>query len=506
MKRSLFFIILAAISCCLFFQLHTAKAEDIFRITVIDVGKGDCILIQTGDASSPNNVLIDTGYKATREDVVNYLKKSGVENLDALIISHFHKDHVGGAAYILKKLKISQVYMPDYESTRGTYKDMMEYLHNDGSTIPRQRLLFTDTTDLTLKIGEAEYHIYPSSISFIDDNDNDVSMAITLNYNNHTALFAGDLEKDGITQLMKNHADDLHVKSFDILKLPHHGGMESNTGDLLDRLNSSGIVIITDGQDKRAYGTLLDTLEENNLEYYSSADDGTIIIEYSGMGHTVTHNEPKILSENNWKYIIQDDGSAAIAGYDGSDAEIFIPSEIDGHPVTSIADSAFYNHKSINSVTIPEGVTSIGASAFSWTQALTEVSIPETVVSIGAAAFSWCTSLEEITIPDNVNSIGVSGFERCTALKTITLPKGLTKIEDSLFERCESLESIAIPETVTSIGEDSFKSCPSLTRIRYNGTEEQWAGVKKDEKWLSKNTQTIRIECNDTENEGPDPD
>ena len=507
MKRILFLIFLsAAVFGSLFFQHRGAEAGDILRITVIDVGKGDCILVQTGDESAPKNVLIDTGYKATRKDVVSYLKKQGVNQLDVLIISHFHKDHVGGAAYILQQLNVSKIIMPGYESTRGTYIDMMDYLQGGGSSIPRERLLYKDTPDLSFEIGGAAYHIYPSSIPFDGDNDNDASMAITLDYDGHTALFAGDLEKAGISQLIKNHADVLPKKSFDILKLPHHGGMESNTGDLLDRLKDGGAVIITDGQDKRAYGTLLDTLDESNMTYYSSADDGTIIIEFSGGERSVqlpNHQEP--LREDPWKYVILPDGTAAIAGFEGSETQISIPSEIGGKPVTAITDSAFYNNKSLKSVTIPEGVTSIGASAFSWCQKLTDITIPETVTSIGDAAFSWCTSLSEITIPDSITSIGVSGFERCTALKTVTLPEGLQKIDDSLFERCESLTSVVIPESVTSIGEDAFKRCQKLTLIRYNGTEEQWAAVKKDGKWLSKIDHTVQVICSDTEEDIPDP-
>ena len=382
MKRNLFMLLLAVISVCIFVQFCTAEAEDIIRITVIDVGKGDCILVQIGNENDPTNVLIDTGYKATRKETVDYLKKHGAAEIDTLIISHVHKDHVGGAAQILEKLEVGRVYMPDYDGTRKPYLEMMDYLQNAGSSIPRQRLLFGTTRDLTVEINGAVFRIYPSAIPFDGDNDNDVSMAVTLEYNGHTALFAGDLESAGIKQLMDIHSKDLPAGSFDILKLPHHGALETNTGDLLDRLKSSGIAIITDGQVKRAYGTLIDTLEERNLEYQCSADAGTLIIEFSSDGYTVQQSYvPEILNGNQWKYIIQKDGSAAIAGYDGSDTDISIPSELGGHPVTSIADSAFYNHKTIRSVTIPEGVTAIDGSAFSWCQALTEVRSASPVLS-----------------------------------------------------------------------------------------------------------------------------
>lgn len=101
MKRVTFlFLSVLTMSVCFFLACGGAAAEAIFRITVIDVGKGDCILVQTGDAADPVTVMIDTGYKKTAEDVLEYLSGHGIAKLDALIVSHFHKDHVGGAAKI----------------------------------------------------------------------------------------------------------------------------------------------------------------------------------------------------------------------------------------------------------------------------------------------------------------------------------------------------------------------------------------------------------------------
>ncbi|MBQ3931173.1 MAG: MBL fold metallo-hydrolase, partial [Firmicutes bacterium] len=72
--------------------------NDWLKITAIDVGKGDCILLQRGDHA----VLIDTGYEDTAGKVLGELGAAGVKKLEALILTHFHKDHIGGVSAVLK--------------------------------------------------------------------------------------------------------------------------------------------------------------------------------------------------------------------------------------------------------------------------------------------------------------------------------------------------------------------------------------------------------------------
>ena len=62
------------------------------RMTTVDVGKGDCILVQAGASS----VLIDTGYENTSSKVVSYLRGQGVSRIDYLVVTHYDRDHVGG--------------------------------------------------------------------------------------------------------------------------------------------------------------------------------------------------------------------------------------------------------------------------------------------------------------------------------------------------------------------------------------------------------------------------
>ena len=161
-----------------------------------------------------------------------------------------------------------------------------------------------------------------------------------------------------------------------------------------------------------------------------------------------------------------ENGKVTITDCDTSlSGDIVLPSKIEGKPVTSIGNYAFFLCSSLTSITIPDSVTSIGNYAFWDCSSLTSITIPDSVTSIGDSAFYRCRSLTSITIPDSVTSIGNFAFEDCSSLTSITIPDSVTSIGDSAFYRCSSLTSITIPSSVTSIGNFAFKDCSSLTSI-----------------------------------------
>ena len=152
----------------------------------------------------------------------------------------------------------------------------------------------------------------------------------------------------------------------------------------------------------------------------------------------------------------------------GKIGEYIVPSS-----VKTIGDYAFYECRSLTSVTIPDSVTSIGTYAFSSCSSLTSVTIPDSVTSIGEWAFSFCSSLTSITIPGSVTSIGGYAFYDCSSLTSVTIPDSVTSIGYCAFYG-SGLTSVTIPKSVDTIGSSAFSDCTSLTDVYFPRTRAEW--------------------------------
>ena len=239
--------------------------EELFRITSIDVGKGDCLLVQTGS----HNVVIDSGYNSTSDIVIDHLKKCGIEDLDAMIISHYDKDHVGGADEIIENFSVSKLYLPDYAGTGKGYKNMMKAAQKAGVSFESVK------DDSSFSLGDAEYCLYPSTLKFTGDDDNDMSLAASVRYHGYSALFTGDMEDEEMSGFIAGHEEGF--EKCDILKMPHHGSSDEMTQALIVMV-SPDIVLVTDGKKRKMEEELRTLLDEKRIKYYTSLKDGTITV------------------------------------------------------------------------------------------------------------------------------------------------------------------------------------------------------------------------------------
>lgn len=217
--------------------------------------------------------------------------------------------------------------------------------------------------------------------------------------------------------------------------------------------------------------------------------------------------EAPVLESEGFRYRLLEDGTAEILKYTGEELYLVLPETLEGRPVTSIGEEAFYNsHFSMKSFTIPASVTHIGSCAFSMTD-LAEIEIPAGVVSMGDNPFSYCTALKTITVaegnpvfyvqdgvlfcredhslvcfpnlaaepaegadetytvPAGTEIIRGDAFGGVEGLSGILLPDSLRVIGPQAFGFCWDLNSLTVPDSVTEIGDAAFDSCKYLGRV-----------------------------------------
>ena len=158
-----------------------------------------------------------------------------------------------------------------------------------------------------------------------------------------------------------------------------------------------------------------------------------------------------------------------ITDYNGKQADVVIPSDIDGMPVTRIANYTFEGSRDIlESITIPHSVTEIDTDAFCYCIELQSINVDndnETyssreglLLNKDGTCIICCPSGKrgEFTIPDYVTSISNRAFADCSELRWVTIPEAVTKVGSYAFYNCTSLTNIAIFNPNLEIGENAF--------------------------------------------------
>lgn len=260
-RCSLFIGILLFVSGCTGVHPEAALENPGVRVTFFDVGKGDAILVETLEHA----MLIDAGYDDTYKVLQDYFTRQGIHKLDYLVITHFDKDHVGGADRVVRGLEVDQILQPDYESEAGQYLEYCAALEAKGL----QPELVTEPLEFTL--DGAEFYVYPPKEESYEEEDNDFSLVISMAYGEKRFLFTGDCEEVRLDELMEQTDFDL---SHDVLKVPHHGRKEDNSEEFL-RAAAPEQAVITSSEDKPASNKVLKALEELGTEVYLTSE-GTV--------------------------------------------------------------------------------------------------------------------------------------------------------------------------------------------------------------------------------------
>lgn len=140
-----------------------------------------------------------------------------------------------------------------------------------------------------------------------------------------------------------------------------------------------------------------------------------------------------------------ENGEVTITDYTGTREHVLIPSEIDGQPVTALADKAFYE-KHVTTVVVPDSVTEIGAACFSGDNYLVSLTLPDELAELPPASLESCMRLYDFDLPQSLEKIYSSVFEFNYYLTHLTLPSSLTEIEQLNFIGLYGLQSLTLAE------------------------------------------------------------
>lgn len=238
------------------------------EVHFIDVGQADSILIKTGS----DLMLIDAGNNDDSDLVVDYIKSQGINNLDYVIGTHPHEDHIGGLDVVIDSFEISKILMPKQKSTTKTFQDVLTSIQNKGLKVT------TPKVGDTYNLGEAKWTILAPNQEKYDETNNS-SIVIKLEYGNNSFVFTGDAEEKSELEIIQTGS----LKA-DVLKLGHHGSSSSTSYDFLSRVNPK-YAVISVGLNN-SYGhphkEVIELLNNENIEILRTDELGTIIFTSDG--------------------------------------------------------------------------------------------------------------------------------------------------------------------------------------------------------------------------------
>ena len=262
-KRPLLLCGCLTVSLCLAVAASWIEPRlDNYRMTVLDVGQGQCILLQNRDRYYLVDCGGDSGNSAA-DTAYQLLLSQGVFQLDGLILTHYDEDHAGGALNLLTKIPAKQLYLPELDDPSGVREDLAASYAD---------AIIWIQPDTETKIAEGEITIYSAASG---NSDNESSLCVLFQPENCDILITGDRNAAGERALLEQTA----LPELEVLVVGHHGAKSATSLELLSATTPQAAVVSA-GKDND-YGhpsqEALDRLALFGCRVFRTDIQGTII-------------------------------------------------------------------------------------------------------------------------------------------------------------------------------------------------------------------------------------
>ncbi len=262
-KPVMVYAAISVLTLCICISLSWIEPTlDECRMTMLDVGQGQAILLQSDDMI----FLVDCGGSSSEsaaDTTAEKLLSQGIDRVDGIILTHYDQDHSGGLEYLLTRIDADLLLMP-YSLDENGVGERLQELTRGETVIVKEDLVLTD--------GDTELTVF-APISY--NSGNESSMCVLFRTENCDILITGDMGEVGERLLLKYH----ELPQVDVLVVGHHGSKTSTSEALLEAVQPS-YAFISVGENNY-YGhpaqSVLDRLLEFGCMIFRTDENGTIV-------------------------------------------------------------------------------------------------------------------------------------------------------------------------------------------------------------------------------------
>ncbi len=246
-------------------------------VHIVDVGQGSATLVTLGE----KGILIDTGEADYSDTLLDYINSCGVTELEYVIASHPHSDHIGGMVDVIEEYKIGTFIMPELSD-----------INTPATRVYEKMLTAIYENDVEVALAEVgDTYTFSEGVSFqifgpceqVSDL-NDMSVIVKLTVNGTDFMVLGDAEKQELSSVYQTYPRLDY--SSDVLVMGHHGSSTSIHKNFLSAVDAD-VAVISCGRDN-SYGhphkEALNYVEEENMTLYRTDLEGDIVFKCTAEG------------------------------------------------------------------------------------------------------------------------------------------------------------------------------------------------------------------------------
>ncbi len=248
-------------------QVPQAAKGAVTRVHFLDVGEASATLLE----QNGHFALIDAGGRESAAETADYLKAAGVKELDYLILTHPHADHMGGMMTVLETFPVKTLLLPDVPEDALENPTAYERLCRLG--LQRAESLSVLRSGASLPLGDGELAVLLAGLT--DGAVNDVSPILKFTAPGLRFLCEGDAERAVEEAAL---AQKLPLRA-ELFLAGHHGSSTSNTEDFLKAVRPQAAVVSCGAYNDYGYPhrEVLRTMQKQSIDVYRTDRDGVVV-------------------------------------------------------------------------------------------------------------------------------------------------------------------------------------------------------------------------------------